>query len=67
MDHIKKAGMKKKRKKQMFCEICLKFNHVTKDCYKNNPNLPLLVAENNNDILGMDRDAEANNGQIGQV
>jgi hypothetical protein len=72
MDAIKKAG-RKKRKKRMFCDLCQKFNHVTKDCYKNNPtlpalpNLPVQALEENNDLVGADGDMEANDGQIGQV
>jgi hypothetical protein len=46
MDHIEKAGMKKQRKKRMHCSICQKFNHTTKNGYKNNLNQSLLMAEN---------------------
>ena len=35
MDHIEESTKKKrKRTNQMFCSICEKFNHNTKDCYK---------------------------------
>ncbi len=59
----------------MFCELYQKFNHITKDCYKNNPNLtlpalpnlPVPALEENNDLMDADGAAEANDGQIGQV
>jgi hypothetical protein len=35
MDHIEESAKKKrKRTKRMYCSICEKFNHNTKDCYK---------------------------------
>ena len=35
MYHIKESAKKKrKRTNRMFCSLCLKFNHNTKDCYK---------------------------------
>ncbi len=42
MDAIANAGRKKrkKRKKTMWCNICPKFNHNTRDCFKNPSNLP---------------------------
>ncbi len=68
MDHIEKAGMIKKRKKRMFCQICQKFNHVTKDCYKNSHNLNIPVgAEVDNDLLDVDGDGNTNDGQVGKV
>ncbi len=74
MDAIEKA-VKKKRKKRMFCALCQKFNHVTKDCYKNHPriipqalpNLPIPANEGNTDLIGADGDMAANDGQTGQV
>ena len=74
MDAIEKSG-KKKRKKRMFCALCQKFNHVTKDCYKNNPriiqqalpHLPIPADVGNNDLMGADGDTAANDGQTGQV
>ena len=36
MDHIKESAKKKrKRVNRMYCSICEKFNHNTKDCFKN--------------------------------
>ena len=36
MDHIEESAKKRrKRINQMYCSICEKFNHNTKDCYKN--------------------------------
>jgi hypothetical protein len=68
MDHIEKARTIKNREKRMFCQICQKFNHVTKDCYKNNRNLNFpLGAVVNNDLLGVDGDDNANDGQVGKV
>ena len=35
MDHIEESAKKKrKRTNRMYCSICEKFNHNTKDCYK---------------------------------
>jgi hypothetical protein len=35
-DHIKELGKKKrKRAVRMFCKICHKYNHNTKECFKN--------------------------------
>ena len=35
MDHTEESAKKKrKRTNQMYCSICEKFNHTTKDCYK---------------------------------
>ena len=67
MDHIEKVGMKKKRKKQMCCKICQKFNHVTKDCYKNNLNHDLPVADVNNNLLGVGGADDARYSQIGKI
>ena len=74
MDAIEKAG-KKKRKKRMFCDLCQKFNHVTKDCYKNNrnivhqalPNVPIQALQDHHDLMGVDGDIADNDGQTGQV
>jgi hypothetical protein len=36
IDHIEESAKKKgKRTNRMFCSICEKFTHNTKDCYKN--------------------------------
>ncbi len=36
MDHIEESAKKKrKRTNRMFCSLCEKFNHNTKNCYKN--------------------------------
>jgi hypothetical protein len=36
MDHIQESAKKKrKRTKRMYCSVCEKFNHNTKDCYQN--------------------------------
>ena len=36
LDHIEESAKKKhKRTNRMFCSLCEKFNHNTKDCYKN--------------------------------
>ncbi len=36
MDHIEESAKKKcKRINRMHCSICEKFNHNTKDCFKN--------------------------------
>ena len=36
MDHIEESAKKKcKRSNRMFCSLCEKFIHNTKDCYKN--------------------------------
>ena len=34
-DYIKDSGKKRKKNVRMFCKICHKYNHNTKDCYKN--------------------------------
>ena len=67
MDHIEKAGMKKKRKKRMFCEICQKFNHVTKNCYKNNQNQVQQMVDLGNDPLVADGEVGARDGEIGII
>ena len=67
MDHIEKVGMKKKRKKQMCCKICQKFNHITKECYKNNLNQDLPVADVNNNLLGAGIADDARDSQIGKI
>ena len=51
----------------MFCQICQKFNHVTKDCYKNNRNNFPVGAVANNGLLGGDGEDNAIDGQVGKV
>ncbi len=68
MDAIENAS--RKRKKKMWCNICHKFNHNTRDCFKNPSNLPTdndsTIAEEfdfgvNNDNVSL------GNGAIGEV
>jgi hypothetical protein len=42
VDHIAESGKKRKRSKKLFCNICHKFDHNTKDCFKN-PAKPLFA------------------------
>ena len=59
----------RKRKKTLWCEICHKFNHNTRDCFKNPSNLPpieyCILPEDNGEI---DLAGEADDDfQIGMV
>ena len=63
MDHIEKAGMKKPRKKRMYCSICQKFNHMTKNCYKNNVVNPVMMMA----AAANDGNGDVVEGQEGRV
>ena len=53
--------VKNKRRKVMWCEICHKFNHNTRDCFKNPANLQLALAN----YLGAVENYEE--GKVGEV
>ncbi len=52
---------KNKRRKMMWCEICHKFNHNTRDCFKNPANFQLAPAN----YLGAIENYEE--GKVGEV
>ena len=52
---------KNKRRKMMWCKICHKFNHNTRDCFKNPANLQLALAN----YLGAVENYEE--GKVGEV
>jgi hypothetical protein len=60
-DHVQELGKKThKRRVRMFCKLCQKFNHDTKDCFKNpvnnlrNIEVNLEVGESNEYIEGQE-------------
>jgi hypothetical protein len=59
-DYIQDSGKKRKRTVRMFCTICHKYNHNTKDCYKNPVNNP---SETNELELGSTQDEVMGNNQ----
>ena len=62
-DYIQDSGKKRKRTVRMFCTICHKYNHNTKDCYKNPVNNP---SETNELELGSTQD-EVMDGEEGMA
>ena len=61
----------RKRKKTLWCEICHKFNHNTRDCFKNPSNLPTIeysllpeVTENLNLMGDVDDDGGMKIGAV---
>jgi len=66
-DHVRESGKKSRnRRVRMFCTLCQKFNHDTKDCFKNPLNnmgdndVDLTVGESNEIIEGEEGAGESN-------
>jgi hypothetical protein len=72
-DYIKDSGKKRKRTVRYFCKICHKYNHNTKDCYKNPVNNKsatneLELGSSQEEVLGNNQqENEINDGQEGMA
>ena len=72
-DYIKDSGKKGTRTVRYFCKICYKYNHNTKDCYKNPVNNPsatneLELGSTQDEVLGNNQqENEINDGEEGMA
>ena len=72
-DYIKESGKKRKRTVRYFCKICHKYNHNTKDCYKNPVNNlsatnELELGSSQDEVLGNNQqENEINDGEEGMA